>query len=183
MTNSLRREDAEDVYLRLGLAEHAAGEQFTRLAFELEHRKPPIRIEFSEISPAKAIRLVSRKKNYAAVVLETAKAPGLKVTHAWSEPLVLLAPLGHALGSRDRVSLTEIKTERFVLPDPKYSPGCAAQLETLFLRYGVKPDRRVNVEHQNAMTSLVAAGQGLAFLPGSIAEGLTTVVVVPVSVV
>ena len=91
--------------------------------------------------------MVSRGTLGAAVVLETAMAPGLKVTHAWSDPLVLLAPLGHALGSRDRVPPTEIKTERFVLPDPKYSPGCAAQLETLFLRYGVRPDRRVNVEH------------------------------------
>lgn len=181
MTDALRRKNTEDMTLRLGLAEHAAGEQFTRLAFELEHRKPPIRIDLSEILPSEAIRSVLGGALDVAIVLETGTAPGLKISRAWSDPLFLLAPLGHALGSRDRVSLTEIKNERFVLPDPKYSPGCAAQLEALFVRYGVVPVRRVNVEHQNAMTSLVAAGKGLAFLPGSIAEGLTTVVVVPVA--
>lgn len=157
---ALRSGAIDGAAVRLGLAEHAAGEPFTRLLFELEHHRPAISVELSEILPADAIRLVAGGELDIAIALETVVAPGLRCRRAWAENVALLLPLGHDFAQRIAISFSEITTEKFILPHPISSPGCALQLETLFDRYSVRPARRVLVEHQNAMASLVAAGKG-----------------------
>lgn len=167
--------------LAVGLAEHAAGEPFTRFLFELEHRKPPILVDLREVAPAEAARLVSDHVLDLAIVLEALDAPGLQRVRAWAEPLVLLVPMGHPLAERVDVSLTEVATERFVMPYPSSGPGYSAQVDAVLQRFGVRPAEPVMVKHQNTMVSFVSAGRGLGLLPDSIAHGLTTVAVLPIA--
>lgn len=167
--------------LGLGLAEHAAGEPFTRLLFELEHRQPPIAVSLSEIAPAEAAAYLQDGRLDLAIGLQPIDAAGLRRTRAWAEPLMLIAPLSHTLAERDRVSLSELRDERLVLPQSSASPGYTAQVGTLLERYGVALRRGATVKHQNTMVSLVSAGRGVALLPESIAQGLTSVAVLPIA--
>jgi DNA-binding transcriptional LysR family regulator len=163
------------------LAEHAAGEPFTRFLFELEHRTPSIVVDLREIAPAEAARLVVDRVLDLAIVLQPIDAPGLRRSRGWAEPLSLVVPLGHPLAERDQASLSEIASERFILPPPAASPGYAAQVEALFARHDLRPATRTSAKHQNTMVSFVATGRGISFAPESIAHGLTTVAVLPLA--
>ena len=178
---ALRSGENEGLTLRLGLAEHAAGEDFTRLLFELEHRRPRIALELREIASAEARRLVSDGSLEMAVVLERIEAAGLRCTRAWAERLVLLAPLGHRLAAHDRVLFADVSQERFVMPHAGVLPGYAAQVGELLERHGIRPERPLFAQHQNTMVSYVASGRGLTLSPQSVAHGYTTVAVLPLA--
>ena len=165
----------------IGLTESAALEPFTRFLFELEHRNPPISVDLREVAPGEAARLVAEGLLDLAIVLEELESPRFCRVRAWDEPLLLIVPFGHVVAERDRVSLKEIATERFVLAHSGPFPGYAAQIEVLLERYKVRPAGRTIVKHQNTMVSFTAAGRGISLLPESIAHGLTTVAVVPLA--
>lgn len=165
----------------IGLTESAALEPFTRFLFELEHRNPPISVDLREVSPGEAARLVAEGVLDLAIVLEALEFSGLRRVRGWAEPLLLIAPFSHPIAERDRVSLKEIATERFILAHAGPFPGYAAQIERLLDRYQMRPAVHATVKHQNTMVSFTAAGRGLSILPESIAHGLTTVAVVPLA--
>jgi DNA-binding transcriptional LysR family regulator len=167
--------------ISVGLAEHAAGEPFTRFLFELEHRQPPISVDLREVAPAEATCLLSDRVLDLAIVLEQVSVAGLGRVRAWAEPLSLIVPLGHPLAERDNVSVREGASEPFIMPHAGVSPGYAEQIEALLVRYNVRPPTRLTAKHQNTMVSFASAGRGLALLPESIAHGLTTVAVLPVA--
>lgn len=167
--------------ISIGLTESAALEPFTRFLFELEHRTPPISVDLREVAPGEAARLVQEGVLDLAIVLESLESSRLHRVRAWAEPLLLIAPFSHPVAERDRVSLREIATERFILAHPGPFPGYAAQIERLLDRYQVRPAGHATVKHQNTMVSFTAAGRGLSLLPESIAHGLTTVAVVPLA--
>lgn len=165
----------------IGLTESAALEPFTRFLFELEHREPPISVDLREVAPGEAARLVAEGVLDLAIVLEAFESYRLRRVRAWAEPLLLIAPFSHRVAERERVSLTEIATECFVLAHSGPFPGYAAQIEALFNRYQVRPAGHMIVKHQNTMVSFTAAGRGLSLLPETIAHSLTTVAVVPLA--
>lgn len=178
----VRNEDPEiPQQLVLGLAEHAAGEPFTRFLCELEHRHPPMSVDLREVAPAEAIRLVTDRVLDLAIVLAPVDVVGLRCVLAWSEALMLIAPLGHTVAEQDEVSLSDYARERFVVPSASVSPGYAAQVEALLARHGIRLHSRRPVKHQNTMISLASTGRGFALLPKSIAHRLTTVAVLPLS--
>lgn len=167
--------------IALGLGEHAAGEPFNRFLFELEHRVPPIAVDLTEIAPADAARLLSDRILDCAMVLTPLNGSGLRSVRAWAEAFVLLAPLGHPLAERDDIALQELASEAVVMPHAASLPGYSAQLEDVLSRHGARSSPQLLAKHQNIMVSHVAAGRGFALLPESIAHGLTTVAVVPLS--
>lgn len=163
----------------IGLAEHAAGEPFTRFLFELEHRRPPVAVDVREVAPEEATRLIADRVLDLAIVLQETDAAGLRRVRAWAEPLSLITPIGHRFAERENVSLREIASEPFVTPHPGASPGYAGQIEALLGRHEVRPIKTIAVKHQNMMISFASTGRGLALLPESIAHGLTAVAVLP----
>lgn len=167
--------------VQIGLTESAALEPFTRFLLELEHRNPPISVDLREVAPGEAARLVVEGMLDLAIVLEALETSRLRRVRAWAEPLLLIAPFSHPAAERDRVSLRDLATERFILAHSGPFPGYASQIEALFDRYQVRPVGHAIVKHQNTMVSFTAAGRGVSLLPESIAHGLTTVAVVPLA--
>ena len=165
----------------IGLTEHSASEPFTRFLFELENRKPAILIDLHEVAAAEAAGRLAERSLDLVVALEPVEGRGLKSVRAWSEPLFMVMPLGHRLAERERISLREAADEPFILPNPQVFAGCEQQLVGLLKRHGVEPAKRTLVKHQNTMTSLVGTGRGLSLLPISLAGGLTSVAVVPLT--
>lgn len=165
--------------LTIGLGEHAAGEPFARFLFELEQHNPPIAVDLREVNAGEAARQVSERTLDMAIVLVNVDVSGLASRRAWAENMALIVPLGHSLAESRRVSLAAVAGECLLSPSPSVSPGCAAQIEAVLQRHGVRPRRRATVKHQNTLTTLVSAGRGLALMPESVAFGLTTVAVLP----
>ena len=167
--------------VRLALAEDLAGEPFTRLLFELEQHQPEVVVEVRELTHGEAAKLVCDGGADVALTLDGRPFDGLKQHRGWSEPLMLVLPIGHPLAERDQVELSEIGAQRLALPRPGICPGYLAQVEHLFRRHQVGIDNRVTVNHWNTAVSFAATGRALALCPASFVSGATSVAIVPLT--
>lgn len=179
---ALRVGDGDQAALiRLAVGEDLAGEPFTRLLFDLEHHHPGTTVDVRERSHAEAARMVSEGGADVALTLDTRSLEALQQRRGWSEPLMLILPLGHALAERDSVRLREVGGERLALPRPSVCPGYLAQIEGLFRRHEIPIRDRVHARHWNTGVSFAAAGRAAALFPASFVNGNTSVAVVPIA--
>lgn len=180
-TAAVKRDDAEEPNLiRLALGEDLASEPFTRLLFELEHHKPKIELEIRELVHTDAARLVRDRGADVAITLSPRPEPELKHVRGWSEPLMAVMPIGHALSDRDRISITELRDQILALPLADECPGYLAQIGGLLERYDIRPVTRRNVRHWNTAVSFAATGHAIALCPLTMVHTATAVAVVPI---
>lgn len=175
-----RRDDVEELdVVRLALGEDLASEPFTRLLFELEHHNPKLELEVRELFHSEAARLVRDGGADVAITLNPRTEPELKRVRGWSEPLMVVAPIGHAFADRDKIGLRELTDHTLALPSGDECPGYLAQIEALLDRYSVRPAERRNVRHWNTAVSFAATGHAIALCPATMVHTATAVAVVP----
>ena len=175
-----RRDDSEEPNaVRLALGEDLASEPFTRLLFELEHHNPKLELEVRELLHTEAARLVRDRGADVAITLNPRTEPELKRVRAWSEPLMVIAPIGHTFADREKVSLRELADQTLALPSADECPGYLAQIESLLEQHGVRPAHRRNVRHWNTAVSFAATGHAIALCPTTMVHTATAVAVVP----
>ena len=179
-TSSLRGSEDGPERVRLALAEDLAGEPFTRLLFELEHHVPRVTVEVRELPHLEATKLVRDAGADVALTFDGQANGGLAQTRAWTEPLMLVVPIGHPFAERDKVALAELAAERLALPSPSICPGYLAQVEALLERHHTHIGERATVRHWNTAVSFAATGRALALAPASFVIGATSVAVIPV---
>ena len=177
-TALVRQTDGDEpTLIRLALGEDLASEPFTRLLFELEHHNPKIKLEIRELLHTEAARLVRDGGADVAITLNPRTEPELKRVRGWSEPLMVVAPIGHAFADREKVGLRELADQTLALPSADECPGYLAQIEGLLKGYGVKPAERRDVRHWNTAVSFAAAGHAIALCPTTMVHTATAVAV------
>ena len=180
-TAAVRRNDTDEPMLvRLALGEDLASEPFTRLLFELEHHTPKLELEVRELQHTEAARLVRDRAADIAITLNGKPEDELTQMRGWSEPLMVVAPIGHAFAERDRVSLAELQDQTLALPTANGCPGYLAQIESLLGRHQIRPAHRTDVLHWNTAVSFAATGLAIALCPATMVHTSTAVAVVPI---
>lgn len=181
-TAAARRDDAEvPNVVRLALGEDLASEPFTRLLFELEHHKPKVELEIRELVHNEAARLVRDRGADVAITLNPRGEPELKQVKGWSEPLMVVTPIGHALAEHDRISLRDLSGETLAIPSADECPGYLAQIASLLDGHGVRIAERRNVRHWNTAVSFAATGRAIALCPMTMINAATAVAVMPIA--
>jgi DNA-binding transcriptional LysR family regulator len=179
-TASLRRTDDDGVEtVRIALGEDLASEPFTRLLFEIEQHPSRPALDIRELTHTDAARLVRDGATDVALTLDCRGEDGLQQYRAWSEPLVLIVPIGHRLAGEGSASLADTAGERLALPLFDACPGYLSQINDLLKRYDLASVDTVSVTHWNTAISFVATGRAVALFPRSLAIGNTSVAVVP----
>jgi DNA-binding transcriptional LysR family regulator len=77
-------------------------------------------------------------------------------------PLVMIAPAGHALIDSKNVSLTEIENEQFVVRE--HGSGTRGAIERFFSKYNVKFNTGIEMTSNEAIKQAVEAGLGLGIV-------------------
>lgn len=90
-------------------------------------------------------------------------APGVRKATLFSQEIFLIMPKSNPLSARDSVALSELRGETFVFPSP--NSGLREILDKAFAEAGVIPRIAYEAEECNAMTTFVATGTGMAFVP------------------
>lgn len=178
-TTALSGNSESSTSVRLALGEDLAGEQFTRLLFELEHHDPKVELTVRELLHADAARLVRDGGSDVAITLSGRAEPQLRQLRGWSERLMVVAPTGHDFAERSKVSLRDLAGQTLALPSSAECPGYLGQIEGLLDRYGVRVTDRRDVKHWNTAVSFAATGHAIALCPVSMVHVATSVVVVP----
>jgi DNA-binding transcriptional LysR family regulator len=77
-------------------------------------------------------------------------------------PLVVLAPAGHALCAEKGIAPARLESEPFILREP--GSGTRQATERYFAEHGVRPATRMTLGSDETIKQAVAAGLGLAVL-------------------
>ncbi len=153
--------------IRLGLAEHAAGEGFQHLLRALAAHHPSSSVAVLELPVMRLVELMLDGRIDVSFVLQPVDASGLSCELAWVEGLAVLAPPDHPLGARTTIELRELTAEPLLIADPVVASGYAGQIAELLRGAGIDPDRGTLVAHPNTMASLVAIGAGFGIMAKS----------------
>ncbi len=98
------------------------------------------------------------------VVMGSAPADDtLEATPFLEDPLVMIAPPGHLLAGKPKVSLAELGTERFLMREP--GSDTRAVVDDFFRQQKIEPRTTMIINSNEAIKQSVQAGIGLALVP------------------
>ena len=125
---------------------------------------PGIRIELEEENSSEIVLAVLDGRADLGIFADRTPALGLQVMNYREDRLVLVVPRGHALARRRAVRFEEVVEYDFVSLSKGTSLAKRLQAETEAL--GRRLKMRIQVRSFDAMCQMVAAGMGVAVLPG-----------------
>ncbi|MEO6898390.1 MAG: LysR family transcriptional regulator [Mycobacteriaceae bacterium] len=134
-----------------------------RLLAELGRQHPGITVALQQNAHERMLAALRAGDVDAVLTSPAPRSPDLAVTVLDTQPLVLTVAAGHHLAGRQRVRLTEVADEPWVVLAHGY--GLRTITEGLWAGSGIEP--QVAFEGQEAATlrGLAAAGLGVALLP------------------
>lgn len=152
--------------LKLGMPPVGSATLFAPLFAVYRRRYPGIEVRLAEHgSDQLEASLRAGEIDFAGVLLPT--SPEFDWQEVGREPLVALVPAADPLGSRSRLTITDLHATPLILFDSGFT------LHRIILdaarRAGFEPDVVVRSSQIDFMVQLVAAGLGVAFLPRLIA--------------
>lgn len=164
--------------LSVGFVPSAINGVLSQLLRDFRAGHPDVELMLRERAPDALLRAVHDRSLDLAVLYLPVDEPDL--AHRWlaSEELLLALPEHHPAAARSTVGLADVADEPFVLPEQHDVPGLHAAVDAAFAAAGVTPHAaQRGVWLMQTVLGLVAAGIGLAVVPGSVAAlGRTGVV-------
>ncbi|MGA0609237.1 LysR substrate-binding domain-containing protein [Caldimonas sp. KR1-144] len=127
-------------------------------------RNPGIRIELEEEDSSEVVLAVMDGRADFGIFADRTPAIGLHLMNYREDRLVLVVPRGHALARRRTARFEEVVDDDFVSLSKGTSLAQRLQAETEVL--GRRLKMRIQVRSFDAMCRMVAAGMGVAILPG-----------------
>jgi LysR family transcriptional regulator, transcription activator of glutamate synthase operon len=129
-----------------------------------EHRAqhPEARFRLSQGSAAGLAEAV--REGRSDLLLTSPRPEALAWSALFDQPLRLVLPPDHRLAGRARVRLDELADDEFVVMRPEY--GLRGITDALFAQAGFTPRIAFEGEDPETLRGLVAAGLGVALLPG-----------------
>lgn len=154
--------------VRLGLTGTAAFSHLPRIARLVKHELPEVALEIRAdlLTPAQCEALRDGTLDLG-VLRPPLTGEGLESREIEVEPLVLAVPADHRLASEPVVSMSDLRTEGFVLYGNRDSAVNDAVLRSCE-RAGFAPRREHEAPGTAVLLALVAAGLGVALVPGSV---------------
>jgi DNA-binding transcriptional LysR family regulator len=157
--------------LAVGFTSSAASHAFTpRVLRACREQFPGIALQIREDHAAGITEAVAAGRLHCGFLrVPVDRPPGLRFETLLREPVLVALPIGHALLARKarRLSLPQLKDERFILVRQSGAPGLYAQLLTLCEAQGFTPAIAHEVSRMMTALNLVAAGEGLTVVPAS----------------
>ena len=150
-------------------------------AFHREHPLVDLRLRASSSGSAELAGAVLRGRlDLSLYGLPATTAPaGLAVHRLATSRFAVLLPPDHRLATRDRVSLRDLRDERFV--DAPAGFGNRDALDAAFDARGLTREVRVEATETSSIPVFVANGLGVALLPGLLIPPSDDVTVVPLA--
>ncbi len=152
---------------RLGSMESTAAARLPAPLNEFHERYPEVSVELHTGDPRHLAARVLSGELDAALVAEPVSDARLEARAVYEEELVIIAQAGHA-----RIASPRDARKRTLLA---FHPGCPYRklLEDWFARYGVAPERIVELASYHAILGCAVAGMGVALMPRSVLDTYT----------
>jgi len=140
--------------------------------FRFREAHPTVHLQFDELArPAQIAALTDRRLDLGFIrsAEEPALPPGLVATAFLEEDLLVAMRADHPLAQgNERIPITAIAREPFILYDRRAGAGFNDHLFTLFRNAGLEPRIALETGGPTALLGLVAAGFGLTVVARSL---------------
>lgn len=155
--------------VRIAFTGSAAHTQLPRMARIIKGELPGLALEVHAdlLTPAQVEGLTDGSLDLAVLRPPMASADGLRLRTIESEQLVLAVAADHRLATEPVISMTDLRTEPFVLFASTSSAVNEAVLRSC-REAGFVPHREHEAAGISVQLPLVAAGLGIALVPGSV---------------
>ncbi|WP_414620163.1 LysR family transcriptional regulator [Calothrix sp. CCY 0018] len=128
---------------------------------------PAVELRLHEMTTAQQIQALHLKQVDVGIVRSAIIEPGLSVECLLQESLVLALPQTHPLSAQNKVSLSTLASESFILFPAKLGPVFYDQIINMCQQAGFRPKVAQEAVQMQTIIGLVAAGLGIAFVPTS----------------
>jgi molybdate transport repressor ModE-like protein len=153
--------------LRLGLFASATAGALPDALRHFGAAHPGVRVKVTECDADVGVNLVRAGALDVAIVFDDPEHPsldrdGLELVALGLDPMDALLPASHPLAGAERVALTALRDESWILPR---GPACAALVRRACLTAGFDPTVALATDDHAAARSLAASSMGVAVLP------------------
>jgi len=156
--------------LRLGFMMHAAHRLVPRLAGLYAERRPAVRLILEETTPAEIETKLRARELDAAVTFLGRPDPGLAALPLLRDRLRLAAPEGHRLAARARIAPADLAGKALIAAPAATAAPLREAIEGWCAGLPAPPRFAYEPRLQQTILRLVAAGLGVALVPGSICD-------------
>jgi DNA-binding transcriptional LysR family regulator len=131
-------------------------------------RFPEVEVALRELTTQEQLRALEEEYIQVGLLRLPISAPMLNVEVVRREPIVCVLPEEHPLARRERVAVSLLADQPFVLQSSQRGGGYYVQLMKLCLAAGFSPNVIQEVTEMHTIVSLVAADMGVSLVPLSI---------------
>jgi DNA-binding transcriptional LysR family regulator len=128
-------------------------------------RFPDVEVGLRELTTQEQLRALEEEYIHVGLLRLPISAPRINVEVVRREPIVCVLPEKHPLAGRERVAVSLLADEPFVLQSRQRGAGYYVQLMKLCLAAGFSPNVIQEVTEMHTIVSLVAAGLGVSLVP------------------
>ncbi|QII86420.1 LysR family transcriptional regulator [Bordetella hinzii] len=155
--------------LRLGFTESASfNDTVTHAISGYQQRHPDVELRLDESQSETLVKRVTAGDLEAAFVRPPFALSGsIRYLPLAEETLIAALPAGHALAGHKRITLADLRHERFIDYSRKSGYGLSADIIAACRRHGFNPVIRQRAPQLSSAVNLVAAGIGVAVVPAS----------------
>src|SRR6266581_3406409 len=128
-------------------------------------RFPEVEVALRELTTQEQVRALEEEYIHLGLLRLPISAPMVNVEVIRQEPIVCVLPEEHPLASHERVAVSLLAQEPFVLQSRQRGAGYYVKLMKLCLASGFSPNVVQEVTEMHTIVSLVAAGMGVSLVP------------------
>jgi DNA-binding transcriptional LysR family regulator len=158
--------------LRLGFMMHAGQGVVPRLVRRYTEERPEIRLILEETVPFAIEPMLLDGRLDAAVSFLGHPTPHIEAIPIYRDRLCLIAPPGHALAARDRITAADLANQPLITAPATVAPTVRDAIAAWCATGGIVPNFALEPRLQQTIISLVAEGLGIALIPESLTATL-----------
>jgi DNA-binding transcriptional LysR family regulator len=128
-------------------------------------RFPDVEVALRELTTQEQLRALEEEYIQVGLLRLPISAPLVNVEVVRREPIVCVLPAEHPLATRERIAVSLLANEPFVLQSSQRGAGYYVQLMKLCLASGFTPNVIQEVTEIHTIVSLVASGMGVSLVP------------------
>jgi DNA-binding transcriptional LysR family regulator len=128
-------------------------------------RYPAVEVALRELTTREQLRALEEEYIQVGLLRLPISAPLVHVEVVRREPIVCVLPEEHPLAMHERIAVSLLANEPFVLQASQRGAGYSVQLLQLCLSSGFSPNVIQEVTEMHTIVSLVAAGMGVSLVP------------------
>jgi DNA-binding transcriptional LysR family regulator len=154
--------------LQLGVTTTATQTVLPAFVRKFRDRYPNVELTMQELCTEAQVQALNHHQIDLAFLHPPIDERGLSVYKIWTEPFVVVLPKHHELSQQECVHPKELAQDRFILHPRHEGPALYRQFLELCQQLEFEPTIVDEIVSHTARICLVAAGQGITFIPHSV---------------